>query len=40
MKLLEKQKEYIRVKLSEEETVEIYKKRKIDVEPVFGISEG
>src|SRR5690625_219175 len=34
--LWEKQKEYIRVKLSEEETGEIYKKRKIDVEPVFG----
>ncbi len=32
----EKQKEYIRAKLSEEETGEIYKKRKIDVEPVFG----
>jgi transposase len=34
--LWEKQKEYIRVKLSEEETGNIYKKRKIDVEPVFG----
>src|SRR5690606_15519500 len=32
----EKQKEYIRVKLSEEETGKLYKKRKIDVEPVFG----
>ena len=32
----EEQKEYIRTKLSEEETVNIYKKRKIDVEPVFG----
>src|SRR5690606_36547352 len=31
-----KQKEYIRVKLSEEETGKLYKKRKIDVEPVFG----
>src|SRR5699024_9414398 len=30
------QKEYIRTKLSEEETGDIYKKRKIDVEPVFG----
>src|SRR5699024_12111517 len=32
----EQQKEYIRTKLSEEETGDIYKKRKIDVEPVFG----
>ncbi|BAM48387.1 IS1182 family transposase [Amphibacillus xylanus] len=32
----EEQKEYIRTKLSEEETGDIYKKRKIDVEPVFG----
>lgn len=32
----EKQKEYIRLKLSEKEAGEIYKKRKIDVEPVFG----
>src|SRR5690625_4482464 len=32
----EEQKEYIKVKLSEEETGEICKKRKIDVEPVFG----
>ena len=32
----EKQKEYIRAKLSEKEAGEIYKKRKIDVEPVFG----
>src|SRR5699024_14507 len=30
------QKEYIRTKLSEKETGKIYKKRKIDVEPVFG----
>src|SRR5699024_11607439 len=33
----EQQKEYIRTKLSEEETGDIYKKRKIDVEPVFGL---
>ena len=32
----EQQKEYIRQKLSEEKTGEIYGKRKIDVEPVFG----
>ncbi|HLQ74340.1 MAG TPA: transposase [Bacillota bacterium] len=32
----EAQKEYIRVKLSNEETGEIYGKRKIDVEPFFG----
>lgn len=32
----EKQKEYVRVKLSEEKTSAIYRKRKIDVEPVFG----
>ena len=32
----EQQKEYIRQKLSEKETGEIYGKRKIDVEPVFG----
>jgi len=32
----EYQKEYIRKQLSEKETGEIYKKRKIDVEPVFG----
>src|SRR5690625_2786363 len=32
----EKQKEYIREKLSEKEAGEIYKQRKIDVEPVFG----
>ena len=32
----EDQKEYIRAKLSNEETGEIYGKRKIDVEPVFG----
>src|SRR5699024_6997995 len=30
------QKEYVREKLSNEETGEIYGKRKIDVEPVFG----
>src|SRR5690625_1779251 len=32
----EHQKEYVREKLSNEETGEIYGKRKIDVEPVFG----
>ena len=32
----EQQKEYTRKKLSEEKTGEIYGKRKIDVEPVFG----
>src|SRR5699024_12410808 len=32
----EYQKEYVREKLSNEETGEIYGKRKIDVEPVFG----
>jgi len=32
----EQQKEYIRKQLSEEKTGEIYGKRKIDVEPVFG----
>ncbi|WP_404458852.1 IS1182 family transposase [Oceanobacillus kapialis] len=32
----EQQKEYIREQLSKEETGEIYGKRKIDVEPVFG----
>jgi len=32
----ENQKEYIREKLSEEKTGEIYGRRKIDVEPVFG----
>ncbi|MBM7542164.1 transposase [Amphibacillus cookii] len=32
----ENQKAYIREKLSEEKTGEIYGKRKIDVEPVFG----
>jgi len=32
----EEQKEYIRAKLSEEKTSSIYRKRKIDVEPVFG----
>jgi len=32
----EYQKEYVREKLSKEETGEIYGKRKIDVEPIFG----
>ena len=32
----EQQKEYIRTKLSDEETGSIYHQRKIDVEPVFG----
>ena len=32
----EQQKEYVRMKLSEEKTSAIYRKRKIDVEPVFG----
>ena len=32
----EQQKEYVRSKLSEEKTGAIYRKRKIDVEPVFG----
>src|SRR5699024_5324638 len=32
----ESQKEYVRKKLSDEKTGEIYGKRKIDVEPVFG----
>ena len=32
----EQQKEYVKAKLSEEETGSIYRKRKIDVEPVFG----
>ncbi|WP_255449120.1 transposase, partial [Virgibacillus sp. SK37] len=32
----EAQKEYVRTKLSDEKTGEIYGKRKIDVEPVFG----
>ncbi len=32
----EEQKEYIREQLSEEETGSIYRKRKIEVEPVFG----
>lgn len=32
----ESQKEYVRTKLSDEQTGEIYRKRKIDVEPVFG----
>ncbi|SCC56020.1 MULTISPECIES: transposase, partial [Priestia] len=30
------QKEYIKAKLSEEETAKIYRQRKMDVEPVFG----
>ena len=33
---LERQKEYVRTKLSEEEAGSIYRQRKIDVEPVFG----
>src|SRR5690625_1435617 len=33
----EHQKEYVREKFSREETGEIYGKRKIDVEPVFGL---
>ncbi|WP_212922314.1 transposase, partial [Ornithinibacillus bavariensis] len=32
----EQQKEYIKEQLSKKETGEIYGKRKIDVEPVFG----
>lgn len=32
----EQQKEYVRAKLSEEKTSSIYRKRKVDVEPVFG----
>ena len=32
----EQQKEYIRTQLSDKKTGEIYKRRKIDVEPVFG----
>ena len=32
----EQQKEYVRTKLSDEKTVSIYSRRKIDVEPVFG----
>lgn len=32
----ESQKEYVRAKLSEEKTNSIYRRRKIDVEPVFG----
>ncbi len=32
----EQQKEYVRAKLSEEKTSAIYRKRKTDVEPVFG----
>ncbi|MEK5440594.1 IS1182 family transposase [Fredinandcohnia sp. FSL W7-1320] len=32
----EQQKEYVRAKLSEEKTSALYRKRKIDVEPVFG----
>ncbi|KUF28208.1 MULTISPECIES: transposase [Lysinibacillus] len=30
------QKEYVRVKLSEEKTSAIYRKRKVDADPVFG----
>jgi transposase len=32
----EQQKEYVRTKLSDEETATIYRQRKMDVEPVFG----
>lgn len=32
----EQQKEYVRAKLSEEKTGDLYRQRKIDVEPVFG----
>src|SRR5690606_37930966 len=32
----EQQKEYVRAKLSEERTSSIYRKRKVEVEPVFG----
>ena len=32
----EQQKEYVRTKLSDEKTGSIYRRRKIDVEPVFG----
>ena len=32
----EQQKEYVRAKLSEEKTSTIYRKRKTDVEPIFG----
>lgn len=32
----EQQKEYIRAQLSDNKTGKIYKRRKIDVEPVFG----
>jgi transposase len=32
----EQQKEYVRTKLSDEETAAIYRQRKMDVEPVFG----
>jgi transposase len=32
----ESQKEYVRAKLSDKKTAEIYKRRKVDVEPVFG----
>jgi hypothetical protein len=32
----EQQKEYVRAKLSEEKTSALYRKRKIDEEPVFG----
>ncbi len=33
----EQQKEYVRTKLSEEKTGAIYRQRKIDEEPVFGL---
>ena len=32
----EQQKEYVRTRLSDEKTGSIYRRRKIDVEPVFG----
>jgi len=32
----ERQKEYVRAKLSEEKTGTIYRRRKIEVEPIFG----
>src|SRR5699024_2654498 len=35
-KAWEEHNEYVRAKLSEEETNSIYRRRKIDVEPVFG----
>jgi hypothetical protein len=36
MKNGNQQKEYVRAKLSDKKTGEIYSQRKIDVEPVFG----